>query len=89
VAGKHPVASVPLVRILDRVGIHVPAIAVPVHVHSAQHAHSRAKNHLYHHPLSSLRVEYYLGPKSPPVFRTDSCFLKKKNFTHLREAYPT
>ncbi len=37
VAGEHLVAGVPLVRILDRIGIHVPPIVVPIHVHRTQH----------------------------------------------------
>jgi hypothetical protein len=34
VSGKHTVTNIPVIRVLDRVSIHVPAIVVPVHVHS-------------------------------------------------------
>src|SRR3989344_9371503 len=36
VSGKHPILVVPSVRILNRVGVHVTAVAVPVHVHRAE-----------------------------------------------------
>jgi len=47
--GENPVVGVPLVRILDRVRIHVPAIVVPVHVHSAKRRYC-TKNRLLHRP---------------------------------------
>jgi hypothetical protein len=34
VSGKHTVTSIPVIRVLDRVSVNVPAIVVPVHVHS-------------------------------------------------------
>ena len=55
--------------------------------HEAQTC-SHAKNHLYHHPLSTLGVEYYLGHKSPPIFRADSYFFRKKTFTHSCKDVP-
>ena len=36
IAGEDLVASVPLVRILNRVRLDIPTIVVPVHIHSTQ-----------------------------------------------------
>lgn len=52
-AREHLVASVPLVRILDRVGVHVPAIAVPVHVHRAQDQNILARKTVF---ITALRI---------------------------------
>src|SRR3989339_4650 len=38
VSGEHLVASIPLIRILDGVGIDVPTIIVPVDIRRAKHA---------------------------------------------------
>ncbi len=32
VAAKHLVASIPIVQVADRIGVHVPTVVVPVHV---------------------------------------------------------
>lgn len=36
VSGKDAVAIVPRIRILNRVGVHVPAVGIPVHIHGTQ-----------------------------------------------------
>lgn len=71
VSGEDAVAVVPPVRIRNRVGIHVPVVAVPVDVHRTKR--SRTGDHLCHCPLSTLGIVSYLGPKSPPVAGTNSC----------------
>jgi hypothetical protein len=38
VAGEHLIASIPPARILDRIGVQVPAVVIPVDVDSAQDA---------------------------------------------------
>lgn len=35
-AGKDQIAGIPLIRILDRVGLDVPAVAIPVHLDSEE-----------------------------------------------------
>ena len=78
-AGEHPVVSVPLIRILDRVGVHVPAVAVPVHVHRAQHENVLARKIIFkHYPWNSPRIEYHSGHKKSPNFSRRFLFLKKK-----------
>lgn len=90
VAGKHLVIYVPPVRILNQIGIHIPAITVQVHEHGTKHPCCfHTENHLYHHPLNILRVEFYLRHKSLPIFCTNSYFFEKKLFILLCKAYPT
>lgn len=55
VSREHLVAFVPPVRVLNRVGLNVPVavLRVPVSVHGPDY---RAKCHLCHCPLNTLRA---------------------------------
>jgi len=48
VASKHPVPSIPPVRVIHQVGVDVPAVVVPVDVHGTETTHQlkHAKYHL-------------------------------------------
>ncbi len=49
VAGDDLIARIPVIRVLDRIGIHVPAVAsIPVRVHGPEHLCAQCR--LYHHP---------------------------------------
>jgi len=50
VSRKDLIAIVPPVRILDGVGVDIPPIAVPVHIHGTKNQLYRIRNHPYHHP---------------------------------------
>ena len=60
VSRNHLVASIPPIRMLNRVGVHVPAaiVGVPVRIHGTQLL--RMKYLPLHHPSITFRIEYYL-----------------------------
>lgn len=85
VAGEEPVTSVPPVVQLPRVDVPLGVALVPVDVDEEDRA-SRTSNHLYHHPLSTLQVESYVGHQSPPVLGTNYQYFLKKRQCTLPEA---
>ena len=53
------------VRVAVRVDVWEVGVAVRIHPRGL-----RIQYHLYHHPLNTLRVEFYLEPESSPVSDT-------------------
>lgn len=47
ISREHLVASIPLIRIVNRVGIHVPAVAIPIAVDRAKHAKALEQKTIY------------------------------------------
>jgi len=89
VSGENLIAAVPLVRILNRISIHVPAIAVPVAVDRPEHWHILMQEAVNNHrPLNILRVESYSGLKSPPASCTNSYIFSRNNFRALMQGLP-
>ena len=85
IAREEPIAGIPLIRVVERVGFDVEPVVVPVRVHSPQHVCTL--RHQYHHPSSTLRVVSYLGYQSPPASRTDSnLFWNSHICTHTEHA---
>jgi len=72
VARHDLVAVVPPVRVLDRVGLDVPAAIVGVPVGVDRPESYRAPRHPFHYPSNTLRAVSYTGPISPRAPRTDS-----------------
>ncbi len=69
VAGEDLVVGIPIIRVLDRVGIEVPAIVVPVGVHGPE---LRAICHPCDYPSNTLRVTIFQSPRNSLTYRTDS-----------------
>ncbi len=87
-AGKHLVASVPTVRILDGVGVDVPAVVVPVHVHRAKDQCYRTRDHPYHRPPNHDELNFM---RDLEVHRSRTPILViflKKFYPLSRKAYP-
>ena len=57
IAGENLIASVPPVRVVERIRLEVPTIVVPVAVDRPENAHFCTLRHPYHHPLNILRIE--------------------------------
>ncbi|MST04339.1 MAG: hypothetical protein EXS49_02115 [Candidatus Pacebacteria bacterium] len=92
IAGEDLVALIPLIRIRDRVRIHIPAVAIPVDVDSAELAdflvYKAIRNTIPRKPVGKLRIEFYLGRTSPPASYTDCYyFFKRLYFTLLRKIF--
>lgn len=84
IAREEPIASIPLIRVVERIGFDVEPAAVPVRVHSPQH--TCAPYRPWHHPLNTLGIESRLGHQSPPAWRTDSIYLFEYSASALAES---